>query len=84
MTLADQARRIPVLAAAENAITGLMTTERDLPIADYDSQTVTSIVGKLPEASQHELRMIGAYERTHKDRAGVREAVERLTAAKDM
>jgi hypothetical protein len=79
MTIAGQARLIPEIAAARMAITALMTAERDLPIANYDSQSVRSILGELPKATDHELRMIGAYERIHKDRNGVREAVERRT-----
>ncbi len=77
MTFADQARRIPGFASAENTITAMITSEGDLPITDYDSQTVRSIVEKLPDVSQHELRVIGAYEGTHKDRTGVLAAVDR-------
>jgi len=53
MKLADRARRIPAVAAVENAIEGVLTSERDLPITHYDSQNVESIIAKLPNVSQH-------------------------------
>ena len=43
MSIADQARKIPGVAAAEGAITGAVATEQDLPIADYDKQTADEI-----------------------------------------
>jgi hypothetical protein len=80
MTLADRARRIPALAAAENAITGMITTEQDLPITDYDAQNVHSIVAKLPTVSQHELRMIAAYEAKHENRITITDRIAALTS----
>ena len=80
MTLADRARRIPALAAAEGAITGMLTTERDLPIADYDAQNVHSIVAKLPTVSQHELRVIAAYEAKHQRRITITDRIAALTS----
>ncbi len=79
MTLADRARRIPALAAVEGAITGMLTTERDLPIADYDAQNVHSIVAKLPTVSQHELRRIAAYEAKHENRVTITDRIAALT-----
>jgi hypothetical protein len=79
MTLADRARQIPALAAAENAVTAMMTTERDLPIADYDAHNVESIVAKLPTVSQHELRMIAAYETKHENRVTITDRIAALT-----
>jgi hypothetical protein len=80
MTLADRARRIPALAAAENAVTALVTTERDLPIADYDAQTAQTIVAKLPAVSQNELRLIAAYEGKHENRVTITDRIAALTS----
>jgi hypothetical protein len=38
MSIADKARRVPGVAAAEGAVTGAFATEDDLPINDYDKQ----------------------------------------------
>jgi hypothetical protein len=78
MTLADQARKIPGVAAAESALTGMRATEHDLPIDDYDKQNTRDIVAKLPTVSQHELRVIGAYETKHKNRVTVSDEIARL------
>ncbi|MGA2013288.1 MAG: hypothetical protein ABSH51_22505 [Solirubrobacteraceae bacterium] len=80
MTLADQARKIPVLAAAESALTGMLTTEHDLPIADYDKHTADDIVAKLTTVSQRELRKIGAYEAKHDNRVTILDRIAALTA----
>jgi hypothetical protein len=80
MKLADRARRIPTVAAAENAIEGVLTSERDLPITHYDSQNVQSIVAKLPTVSQHQLRMIAAYEAKHDNRVTITNRVKALTS----
>jgi hypothetical protein len=34
VTIADKARKIPGVVAAESAVTGAITSEKDLPIAD--------------------------------------------------
>ena len=65
MSIADQARKIPGVAAAEGAITGAVATEQDLPIADYDKQTADEIAARLNGFSQRELRLVDAYERKH-------------------
>jgi hypothetical protein len=80
MTLADQARKIPGVAAAESALTGVLTTEYDLPIADYDKQTAHHVVAKLTTVSQHELRMIAAYEAKHENRVTILDRIAALTA----
>ena len=56
MSIADQARKVPGVAAAEGAITGAVATEQDLPIADYDKQTADDIAARLKGFSQRELR----------------------------
>ncbi len=61
MSITDKIRKIPGLAAAEGALNGAVATERDLPIKDYDRQSVEDIASKLKGFSQRELRMIDAY-----------------------
>lgn len=79
MSIADKARKIPGFAAAEGALTGAVATERDLPITDYDKQTAQDISAKLNGFSQRELRMIGAYEAKHENRATIIEKISKLT-----
>ncbi len=78
MTLADQARKIRGVTAAESALTGLLVAERDLPIADYDRHNAHDIIAKLKTISQHELRMIGAYEAKHENRVTVTDRIAAL------
>jgi hypothetical protein len=79
MRIADTARKIPGVAAAEGAVTGALATEQDLPIAGYDKQTADDIESKLKGFSQRELRMIDAYERKHSNRATITDQVAKLT-----
>jgi uncharacterized protein (UPF0335 family) len=79
MSIADKARKIPGLAAAEGAITGAVATEQDLPIADYDKQTAADITARLKGFSQRDLRMIDAYERKHEDRSTITDQIAKLT-----
>ncbi|WP_157592391.1 hypothetical protein [Solirubrobacter soli] len=79
MSIADKARKIPGVAAAEGAITGAVATEEDLPIAHYDQQTADEIVSKLKGFSQRELRMIGAYETKHANRATITDRIAKLS-----
>ena len=79
MSIADKARKIPGVAAAEGAVTGAIATEQDLPIADYDKQTAHDIAAKLKGFSQRELRMIGAYEIKHENRATITDRIAKLT-----
>jgi uncharacterized protein (UPF0335 family) len=79
MSIADKARKIPGVAAAEGAITGAVADEQDLPIKDYDKQTATDITAKLKGFSQRELRMIDAYERKHENRATITDKISKLS-----
>jgi hypothetical protein len=79
MTLADQARKIPGVTAIEGAVTGVLTSEKDLPIADYDKQTAHDIVAQLKTVSQRELRLIGAYEAKHENRVTITNRITALT-----
>ena len=79
MSIADTARKIPGVAAAEGAVTGAMDTEQDLPFTGYDKQTAADIESRLKGFSQRELRMIDAYERKHENRATITDKIAKLT-----
>ena len=77
--IADAARKIPGVAATEGAIKGVLATEEDLPIKDYDKQTAQDIAGRLKNFSQHDLRKIDAYERKNENRATITDKIAKLT-----
>jgi len=77
--IADAARKVPGVAAAEGAITGALATEEDLPIKDYDKQSAEAIAGRLAGFSQRELRMIDAYERKRENRTTITDKISKLT-----
>ena len=79
MSIADQARKVPGVAAVEGAITGAVATEQDLPIADYDKQTADDVAARLNGFTQRELRLIDAYERKHENRATITDKIAKLT-----
>jgi len=79
MSIADKARKIPGVAAVQGAITGIMATQQDLPLKDYDKQAATDITARLKGFSQRELRMIDAYERKHENRATITDKIAKLT-----
>ncbi|MDQ6777111.1 MAG: hypothetical protein M3071_13045 [Actinomycetota bacterium] len=60
-------------------MTGAVATAKDLPIADYDSQTAQGIADKLNGFSQRELLVIGAYEAKHQNRTTVTDRIAKLT-----
>ncbi len=51
--------------------------DRSLPIDDYDTLTIEETASRLPNLSKRDLGRIADYEREHKDRKGVLDAVER-------
>jgi hypothetical protein len=53
-------------------------TEDDLPLQNYDRQRAGAIAAKLTAFSQHELRVIRAYEAEHEHRAVVLERIAEL------
>jgi SpoVK/Ycf46/Vps4 family AAA+-type ATPase len=77
--IADAARKVPGVAAAQGAVTGALATEEDLPIKDYDKVTAEDIAGKLKGFSQRELRKIDAYERKNQNRATITDKISKLT-----
>jgi hypothetical protein len=65
--------RVPITTR----ITGLTSTE---PWRGYDGQNVAEITATLATHDADSVREVGSYERAHKDRAGVRAAVEHHAA----
>ncbi len=51
--------------------------DRTLPIDEYDSLTIEEIEDRLGTLAKRDLRRIADYEREHKNRKGVLDAVER-------
>ena len=80
MSMSDSARKIPGVAAAEDAILGVTATEEDLPIKDYDTQSAEDIASKLKGFSQRDLRTIAAYERKRENRVTILDRIRKLTA----
>jgi hypothetical protein len=78
MSIADSARQIPGVAAAEGAIAGAFAEAGDLPIADYDKQSAEDIAARLKGFSQRELRLVDAYERKHGNRATITDRIAKL------
>lgn len=78
-SIADSARKIPGVAAAQGAVAGALASEEDLPIKDYDKQTAQDIADKLKGFSQRELRLIDAYERKHENRATITDRIAKLS-----
>jgi len=58
-------------ARAEGEIKGMLASEDDLPIADYDSLTAEEIAKRLPELSQVDLTKVEVYERKSQARSTV-------------
>jgi hypothetical protein len=78
MSIADSARQIPGVAAAEGAVAGAFADEADLPIADYGKQSAEDIASRLKGFTQRELRLVDAYERKHDNRATITDRVAKL------
>ena len=68
---ARQARKAPGVARAEGRIKGAVASERDLPIARYDSLTAADVLEKLSGLSQIDLAKVDAYERKNQNRSTV-------------
>jgi len=51
--------------------------DRDLPIDNYQHLTMGEVSKKLPSLSKGDLRKIESYEKNHKNRKGVLEAIEK-------
>ena len=55
--------------------------DRNLPIDNYQHKTIAQLRGELDQLSKADLNKIDRYERQHKDRKGVHQAIERAKAA---
>jgi hypothetical protein len=75
----DQARRVPGVPEAEGEVRGAGATEKDLPIANYDSLNADEVIGRLPKLSETELAKVDAYERKHQNRKTVRDKIASLS-----
>jgi ferritin-like metal-binding protein YciE len=68
---ARQARKVPGVAQAEGQIKGAAASQRDLPIARYDSLTADEIAKRLNELSQIDLAKVDTYERRGQNRSTI-------------
>jgi ferritin-like metal-binding protein YciE len=68
---ARQARKVPGVAQAEGRIKGAAASEKDLPIARYDSLTAADVLEKLTGLSQIDLAKVDVYERKNQSRSTV-------------
>jgi ferritin-like metal-binding protein YciE len=73
-----QARKVPGVAKAEGEIKGVLASEDDLPIADYDQLTAEDINAKLPSLSQIDLAKIDGYERRTQNRTTITSKIDTL------
>ncbi|MEU6593946.1 hypothetical protein ABZ923_32845 [Streptomyces sp. NPDC046881] len=71
--------RTEVTAAAEQ-VQGAVSSEESLPIVGFSQLSVEEIERRLPTLSESELQVLQGYERTHAQRKGVLEAIERLSS----
>ncbi len=82
---AGEAAQDAVHAARSATGTLSATQEREehrQPISDYDELTVEEVVGRLDDMTPAQLRHVATYERAHKRRRGVLDAVARLQESK--
>lgn len=71
-------REMPYPTRMAEEVQGAVTREQDLPIPGFSQLGVTGIHQHLRTLSQTELTVIEGYERTHANRPGVLNAIERL------
>jgi hypothetical protein len=75
-----QARKVPGVAQVEGQAKGLVASERDLAIPNYDSLAADEVTRRLPELSQIDLAKIDSYERRHENRSTVLSRISTLRA----
>ena len=75
---ARTARKVPGVARAEGLAKGVVASEGDLAIADYDKLTASEIIDKLAQLSQVELAQLQVYERRNQNRSTVLDKVTTL------
>jgi hypothetical protein len=71
-------RELPDATRMTEEVQGMVTREQDLPIAGFSQLSITDIHKRLRTLSQTELTVIEGYERSHANRPGVLNAIERL------
>ena len=77
-TATRQSRRVPGATEAEGAVKGAVASERDLPIAGYDSLTAEEVAKRLAGLSQVDLTKVEVYERKTHDRTTVLDRIDAL------
>lgn len=65
-------------AVDEDDVKGALTSEEDLPIANYSDLTAEEVNAKLPELSQLDLAKVDAYERREQSRSTVLDKISSL------
>ncbi len=55
--------------------------DRGLPITDYQHLTISQVSSKIQKLSKRQLRTIEGFEKSHKNRKGVLQQIERRKAA---
>ena len=73
-----QARKIPGVAQAEGEIKGVLASEDDLPVTNYDELTAEEINAKLPSLSQIDIAKIDGYERRTQNRTTITSKIDSL------
>jgi ferritin-like metal-binding protein YciE len=75
---ARQARKVPGVSRAEGTVKGVVASEADLAIPNYDSLSADEVQSKLSELSQVELAKVDAYERKNQNRSTVTSRIDSL------
>ena len=76
-----QARKVPGVARAEGTVKGVVASESDLAISNYDSLSANEVQEKLPELSQVDLAKVNAYERKNQNRSTITSRIDSLEAS---
>ena len=76
-----QARKVPGVARAEGTVKGVVASEADLAISNYDSLSANEVQDKLSELSQVDLAKVNAYERKNQNRSTITSRIDSLQAS---
>ncbi|MFF3878329.1 hypothetical protein [Streptomyces sp. NPDC001978] len=69
--LRESAERMPGVDRLQGAPEGALISEDELPLPDYRRLSSRMIIDRLPQLSQSDLAMVGAYERSHAARSAI-------------
>jgi ferritin-like metal-binding protein YciE len=73
-----RARKVPAVAPAEGTVKGVVASESDLAISNYDSLSANEVQEKLSELSQVDLAKVNAYERKNQNRSTITSRIDSL------